>query len=92
MPSLDGDRRDHRNVVGTYRCKPERWRGRAGLLFGHRVRSFTPAGGRLEDSIELGRACIAKAYRNSQVLFLLWKGLALYIAFNRKRFLFGCCR
>lgn len=45
----------------------------------------------LEDSIELGRACIAKAYRNSQVLFLLWKGLALYIAFNRKRFLFGCC-
>lgn len=45
----------------------------------------------LEDSIELGRACIAKAYRNTQVLFLLWKGLASYIAFNRKRFLFGCC-
>lgn len=45
----------------------------------------------LEDSIELGRACIAQAYRNTQVLFLLWKGLASYIAFNRKRFLFGCC-
>ncbi len=45
----------------------------------------------LEDSVELSRACIAKEYRNTQVLFLLWKGLASYIAFNRKRFLFGCC-
>ncbi|HQR31501.1 MAG TPA: GNAT family N-acyltransferase [Blastocatellia bacterium] len=45
----------------------------------------------LEDSVELSRACIAKDYRNTQVLFLLWKGLASYIAFNRKRFLFGCC-
>lgn len=45
----------------------------------------------LEDSIELSRACIAKEYRNTQVLYLLWKGLASYIAFNRKRFLFGCC-
>lgn len=45
----------------------------------------------LEDSVELSRACIAREYRNTQVLFLLWKGLASYIAFNRKRFLFGCC-
>lgn len=45
----------------------------------------------LEDSVELSRACIARDYRNTQVLFLLWKGLASYIAFNRKRFLFGCC-
>lgn len=45
----------------------------------------------LEDSVELSRACIAKEFRNTQVLFLLWKGLASYIAFNRKRFLFGCC-
>lgn len=45
----------------------------------------------LEDSVELSRACIAREYRHTQVLFLLWKGLASYIAFNRKRFLFGCC-
>ncbi len=45
----------------------------------------------LEDSVELSRACIAKEFRNTQVLFLLWKGLASYIAYNRKRFLFGCC-
>ncbi len=45
----------------------------------------------LEDSVELGRACIAKSHRNTQVLFLLWKGLAAYVAYNRKRYLFGCC-
>ncbi len=45
----------------------------------------------LEDSIELGRACIARSHRNTQALYLLWKGLAAYITHNHKRFLFGCC-
>ena len=45
----------------------------------------------LEDSVELGRACIALDHRNTQVLFLLWKGLARYVAANRRRYLFGCC-
>lgn len=40
--------------------------------------------------VELGRACIAVAHRNRQVLFLLWKGLAMYLSHNRRRFLFGC--
>jgi putative hemolysin len=43
-----------------------------------------------ESCVELGRACIAVAHRNRQVLFLLWKGLAMYLAHNRRRFLFGC--
>ena len=44
----------------------------------------------LDQSLELGRACVAKAHRSTQVLFLLWKGLATYVATNRKRYLFGC--
>jgi len=43
-----------------------------------------------QQSLELGRACVAKEHRNTQVLFLLWKGLAIYVATNRKRYLFGC--
>ena len=46
--------------------------------------------GVLDQSMEIGRACVAKAHRSTQVLFLLWKGLALYVAANRRRFLFGC--
>lgn len=80
------------NVVGTYRLQTGAMAA-AGRGFYSATEfdlSHLPVEV-LEDSIELGRACIAKAYRNSQVLFLLWKGLASYIAFNRKRFLFGCC-
>lgn len=47
--------------------------------------------GVLKDSVELGRACVARDHRNAQVLFLLWKGLAQYVAHNQKRYLFGCC-
>lgn len=45
----------------------------------------------LDCSIELGRACIAADHRNTQVLYLLWKGLAAYLQHNNKRYLFGCC-
>jgi putative hemolysin len=47
--------------------------------------------GVLKDSVELGRACVARDHRTVQVLFLLWKGLAQYVAHNQKRYLFGCC-
>ncbi|MEM7586761.1 MAG: GNAT family N-acyltransferase [Acidobacteriota bacterium] len=45
----------------------------------------------LADSVEVGRACIALEHRNTQVLFLLWKGLARYMAATGQRYLFGCC-
>jgi putative hemolysin len=45
----------------------------------------------LDKSIEVGRACVAPAYRSGRVLRLLWKGLARYMHWNSKRFLFGCC-
>ncbi len=45
----------------------------------------------IEDAVELGRACVALAHRNTYVLFLLWRGLATYIRINAKRYLFGCC-
>ncbi len=45
----------------------------------------------LDDAVELGRACIALEHRNTQVLFLLWKGLARYVASTDQRYFFGCC-
>lgn len=41
--------------------------------------------------VEAGRACIHRAHRNGRVLQLLWKGLARYMDWNGKRYLFGCC-
>jgi putative hemolysin len=44
-----------------------------------------------EEAVEVGRACIGRAHRNGQVLQLLWKGLANYLLWNGKRYLFGAC-
>lgn len=45
----------------------------------------------LDQSVEIGRACIHRRHRKRTVLFLLWQGLARYMVHNRLRYLFGCC-
>jgi putative hemolysin len=45
----------------------------------------------LHNGIEIGRACIDKAHRNTSVLFLLWKGLLEFQQASQKQFFFGCC-
>jgi putative hemolysin len=45
----------------------------------------------IEHGVEIGRACIAPAHRNTKVLFLLWKALANHLTRGGKRFVFGCC-
>ena len=42
-------------------------------------------------SVELGRACIIKEHRNGLGLYTLWRGLASYLTWSGKRYLFGCC-
>lgn len=44
----------------------------------------------IDEAMEIGRACVARAHRSIRVLFLLWKGLGLYSSTNKKRYLFGC--
>ncbi|MCS6873840.1 MAG: GNAT family N-acetyltransferase [Pyrinomonadaceae bacterium] len=79
-------------VVGTYRLQT--------LELAKSVYNFYSAGefeiekipiGILKQSVEIGRACIAREHRNNRVLFLLWKGLALYLSLKKKRYFFGCC-
>lgn len=79
-------------IVGTYRMQTGETAG-AGRGFCTGVEFDLSHFPRevLAGAVELGRACIARAHRHTQVLFLLWKGLAAYTAFNRKRYLFGCC-
>lgn len=82
---------DEDKVVGTYRCQTGEMAAARGFYSaGEFDLSELPAAVLL-DAVELGRACVARAHRNTQVLFLLWKGLAAYVAANRKRYLFGCC-
>jgi putative hemolysin len=83
---------DTGRIVGTYRMQTGEMAAAARGFYSATEfdLSLLPPGV-LDDSVELGRACVAGDHRNTHVLFLLWKGLAAYVAHNQKRYLFGCC-
>ncbi|MCB0279523.1 MAG: GNAT family N-acetyltransferase, partial [Calditrichaeota bacterium] len=45
----------------------------------------------LRRAVEVGRACIRQDHRKKGLLFMMWKGLAKYMVYMHKRYLFGCC-
>jgi putative hemolysin len=52
---------------------------------------FAPYEGLRGQIAELGRACIHRDHRSTEVLNLLWRGLARYVLVNGGRYLMGCC-
>ncbi len=79
-------------VVGTYRLRTMEMAQIAGGFYSageYGLEDFPSKV--LSESIEIGRACISREHRNTQVLFLLWQGLAAYMLHNQKRYFFGCC-
>lgn len=80
------------NVIGTYRMQTYEMAKRGNGFYSNGEFCLEMLGRRtLHNSLELGRACILKEYRNTRVLYLLWKGIANYAFQSRKRYLFGCC-
>ena len=79
-------------VVGTYRLQTAEAaaRGHGFYTAGEFDLAAMPSS-ILDGALELGRACIARAHRNTRVLFLLWRGIAELARRERKRWLFGCC-
>jgi putative hemolysin len=82
---------EENRVVGTYRCQTGEMAARSGFYSAGEFDLSELPTGVLLDAVELGRACVARSHRNTQVLLMLWKGLAAYVAHYRKRYLFGCC-
>ena len=81
-----------KQVVGTYRMQSFEMASAGIGFYSAEEYDFCGLPNRvLRESIEVGRACIAAGHRNSRVLFLLWRGLAMYMTHTQKRFLFGCC-
>lgn len=79
-------------VVGTYRLQTAVMAAtRFGFYSATLFELGAVPGAILGDAVEVGRACVASAHRSGRVLRLLWKGLARYVQWNGKRFLFGCC-
>lgn len=80
-------------LVGTYRMQTSDVAERSGLGFYTHQEFCLEEFPRevLSNAVELGRACIAEEHRNGSALFALWRGLAAYILWSGKDYLFGCC-
>ena len=77
-------------VVGTYRLQ-------SGLMakanlgyYGEREFSFEPYEEIRGQLVELGRACIHRDHRSTDVLYLLWRGISQYVLRCGARYLVGC--
>lgn len=84
--------RESKEVVGTYRLQTAVMAATGqGFYSASLFEMGAMPGAILEKAIEVGRACVAPAHRSGRVLRLLWRGLARYLKWNDKQFLFGCC-
>ncbi|MFN7930130.1 MAG: GNAT family N-acyltransferase [Blastocatellia bacterium] len=80
------------NVVGTYRLQTNEMAAAGNGFYSAGEFDLTALPDDVTlNAIELGRACIAPAHRHTNVLYLLWRGIAAYTLAQRKRYLFGCC-
>jgi putative hemolysin len=79
-------------VIGTYRMQAYEMAAAANGFYSAAEFDLTHLPEEvIKNSVEVGRACIAAPHRNGRVLFMLWRGLAVYMMLTKKRYLFGCC-
>lgn len=78
-------------IVGTYRLMTGQMAGSAGFYSEGEFHLETVPPWIVTEGVELGRACVASDHRSGRVIYLLWKGIAQYLRYNRLRYLFGCC-
>src|SRR5258705_8455128 len=78
-------------VVGTYRMQMGEVAGQYFGYYSEQEFCFGPYESMRSQIVELGRACIHREYRSSDVLHLLWRGIARYALVNGGRYMMGCC-
>jgi putative hemolysin len=77
-------------LAGTYRMQSGyRAKGNLGY-YGEELFDFSPFEPMRGEVLELGRACVHEGYRNTNVLHMLWKGIARYAMSCGARYLIGC--
>ena len=84
------DRRSRR-VVGTYRLQTGATAAANAGYYSEREFDFGPYEPLRGSIVELGRACIHRQHRSTEVLLLLWRGIVQYAVHNAARYLMGCC-
>ncbi len=77
-------------IVGTYRMQGGLTARRHLGYYSAQEFDFSPYEALRPQILELGRACIEREHRTSEVLTLLWRGIAQYAQHHQLRYLLGC--
>ena len=77
-------------IVGTYRMQSGLTASRQLGYYSAQEFDFAPFEPLRPQLLELGRACIEREHRSSEVLTLLWRGIAQYAQHHGLRYLIGC--
>jgi len=78
-------------IVGTYRLQMGTVAGKHFGYYSEQEFDFTPFENMRSEIVELGRACIHRDHRSSEVLYLLWRAIARYVLARNGRYMMGCC-
>jgi len=78
-------------VVGTYRLQPGDNAASNLGYYSEQEFDFAPFEHIRSRTVELGRACVHRDHRSSEVLNLLWKGIVQYARQHNASYLIGCC-
>lgn len=78
-------------IVGTYRMQSAGEAARNGGIYSGEQYDLAPMGSFLEESAEVGRACLATDHRNFRAMIALWLGIGAYMNAHNLRYVFGCC-
>jgi len=79
-----------RKIVGTYRLQTGAMAAANAGFYSGREFDFSPYERLGTSVIELGRACVDRDHRSTDVLYLLWRGIAQYAMSGGGRYLIGC--
>ena len=82
--------RSRGEIVGTYRMQSGITAARHLGYYSAQEFDFLPYEPIRDQVLELGRASIDREHRSSEVLTLLWRGIAQYSKFYGLRYLIGC--
>jgi putative hemolysin len=80
-----------RKIVGTYRLQTTATATANGGFYSEREFDFSPYKALGDCVIELGRACVHRDHRSTEVLTLMWRAIAKYSIHHGGRYLIGCC-
>jgi putative hemolysin len=82
--------RNTRSIVGTYRMQTGVTAAQNLGYYSEQEFDFGPYESLRGSILELGRASIDREHRSSEVLTLLWRGIAQYSRLHDLRYLIGC--